>query len=1292
VEERRCKELASIEIAATLVRTVYDYGRGELDYAADEGTEDALFPTGSTVNGRYRVLNLLGSGGMGVVYEVADNLHPNRQVALKVVRHQILRPVSVGLFKAEFQAMAGFQHPNLASVFDFEAVPGSDSYLYTMEYVRGADLSVATAGLGWQAILDLVVQVCRALGYVHSRGVVHHDLKPGNVLVSGDGHVKVLDFGLVGAVAGQMYGTPAYLAPELAGEKTADHRADLYSLGILTYELLCRRHPFPTHNLVQLLHSHRTATVEFPDQIREELPAWLVAMVHQLVAKRPDDRFRTANAVIEFANTQGGLSYEVETRETRDSYVVSSRFVGRGAELAELQRFVARRTGEEDEPVPPLALVAGHAGMGKSRTLREVRHHAQLSRLPFFEVSCCEAAVSELGPVEEATRFAVGVAEAVDAIDLIRQHGPELGKLHPGLEAQYGIARSRPVENAEANRLRLVDQLCQFLVHLARRAPLVLCFNDLQWAGTGSVAVLGHLARTVAVAERAGQRVPIALLGSFREDEIGGRPIESMIRKLEGRGEVEVVRLAPLDRDDVGEMLGSMLGLAELPRPFVDRVYDETEGNPFFVAEVMRELVEQGAVYLREGAWEATSEVGALDIPRSVSDVLLRRVSFLDDAERTVLELLAVAGRPVTASLLLRAGPFEDASLHRAIGGLARRQMAVRVMAEEACYRVDHHGLRETLVAASDPAHRRDLHRRLGEAIEQGSAEERDAGIYQLAYHFAAADDPDRALKYSLKAGEKAWEGYANDLAVGFFSQARELIAASDPTSPLLVELQEKMGDCYVLQGRYTEAKRCYEDLATSAATPHEQARLLRKVGEVFIQQDEAQGALDAIWRSVELLGESRPASSAARGVSTLANLQLHLVHRFAPRLGGRELDEAEKKRMTQLGESYLRLCYAYHFVDPSQTPLLLLRAANAAERSGDAKIKCHAYASLSHLYAVASQFGSAIDYGCRAVMMAEDLGSPWHVAVAESRLGIAHYLGGSWRTALVHLQPAREAFLRCGDLFELGACYTHIYACFVNEGRLADAADLVREQSQILQRTGERQFMLRSAPAQLAYVEAKLGKVTPEQALADLDRVITQCETARDLLAHSALSTLAGDLHLSTGDLAGAASALERGLAVREANSVRLDYGVASYSLLARAYMELALRRGEPLRSATAARQRSLRRLVRTGLRLTHHRHPNYRSQALLSSAMYEALQGNPTRAAAVFAQSRQAAERLRATTWLAEAHLVEARCLAQLGPVDHGRIRDNLDRALTLFECSGDALGKARVLALLQDPTSIR
>ncbi|TPW11013.1 MAG: serine/threonine protein kinase, partial [Acidimicrobiaceae bacterium] len=357
----------------------------------------AHLPLGALINGRYRVEQFAGEGGMGAVYRVMDTAR-SRTLALKTVSGQTSS--FVNLFKIEFRTLASLRHPHLAQSHDFEPIVGSDDYCFTMDFVEGRSILDATDGAGWTTVVELIVQLCRVLAYVHSRGIIHRDIKPNNVLVTADGALKLVDFGLVGSAlnGGQTMGTPAYLAPELFDGRSGDHRGDLYSLGVLAYQLLCRQLPFAGGGVAEVLRPPAPTPV-FPGHL--DVPPWLRDIVLRLCAAQPADRFRGGNEVIEAVNRGGALSYPIETTATRESYVVSGRFVGRDAELAALAAHVEGRL-RGATATPPLFFIGGQSGVGKTRLVGELRHALQVDRYMFVAGHCFEGAAAEYGAFAEA--------------------------------------------------------------------------------------------------------------------------------------------------------------------------------------------------------------------------------------------------------------------------------------------------------------------------------------------------------------------------------------------------------------------------------------------------------------------------------------------------------------------------------------------------------------------------------------------------------------------------------------------------------------------------------------------------------------------------------------------------------------------------------------------------------------------------------------------------------------------------------------------------------------------------
>ncbi len=255
---------------------------------------------GTTLNGRYEIEELIGTGGMADVYRARDNLL-GRTVAVKVLHAQYAKdPVFIQRFRQEAQSAGNLNQPNVVNVYDW-GIEG-DTYYLVMEYVEGRDLKdvILSGGpLLPERAVEITLDICAALEAAHAQGIIHRDIKPQNVFITNNNQVKVMDFGIARSAGGTamtqtgtIMGTAQYISPEQAQGQTADQRSDLYSLGVVLYEMLTGKPPFDGDNPVSIAYKHVREDPLPPSMVNPDISPELEAVVMKALSKNPENRYQ----------------------------------------------------------------------------------------------------------------------------------------------------------------------------------------------------------------------------------------------------------------------------------------------------------------------------------------------------------------------------------------------------------------------------------------------------------------------------------------------------------------------------------------------------------------------------------------------------------------------------------------------------------------------------------------------------------------------------------------------------------------------------------------------------------------------------------------------------------------------------------------------------------------------------------------------------------------------------------------------------------------------------------------
>ncbi|MGZ4289287.1 MAG: Stk1 family PASTA domain-containing Ser/Thr kinase [Gaiellaceae bacterium] len=324
--------------------------------AVSDSLIDTLF------DGRYRIQRKLGAGGMADVY-LAEDQELGRRVAIKILNGRHANDDQfIERFRREAKNAAALNHPNIVSIYD--RGEAEDTYYIAMEYLDGRTLKELIVGRGAAPInvaIEYARQILSALRFAHRHGIVHRDIKPHNVLVDGEGRVKVTDFGIARAgtsqmtEAGSIVGTAQYLSPEQARGGEVDPRSDLYSLGVVLYELLTGKTPFDGETPVEIAMKHLSNTPRPPSKLRPDVPPELDMVVLRALAKNPDDRYQSADEMeADLERVARGARVAAATVDTATQVLRRPETAVTAATLATAATMIAPPAASTPAAPPPL--------------------------------------------------------------------------------------------------------------------------------------------------------------------------------------------------------------------------------------------------------------------------------------------------------------------------------------------------------------------------------------------------------------------------------------------------------------------------------------------------------------------------------------------------------------------------------------------------------------------------------------------------------------------------------------------------------------------------------------------------------------------------------------------------------------------------------------------------------------------------------------------------------------------------------------------------------------------------
>jgi hypothetical protein len=959
------------------------------------------------------------------------------------------------------------------------ATPPSSLDALTADYLHGDSIAALLARAAHLPLTDAeqfdrlragLRQLAAGMGALHAAGKLHRDIKPSNVLVTTEGRVVLLDFGLVADVAASaldrepersIAGTAAYMAPEQAAGQALSPATDWYAVGVMIYEALTglRPHQGTTREVL----AQKCNPPPPPNLLVPGLPHDLAHLCADLLAVRPADR-----------PTGEEVCRRLRGESNRSSYTVPlvpapSAFVGRAQHLHALEDAYRALAGGRTVAMH----VHGRSGMGKSLLverflsgLADRDDAVVLAGRCYEQESVPYKALDSL--VDALTRYLVRRPDA-EVAELLPPEVAALARLFPVLRRVARIAaapvHAADVADAHELRRRAFTALREMLSRLGRRRRLVLSIDDLQWGDTDSAALLSELLRPP-------DPPLVCLLCAYRSEYAATSPCLLALRgAAASAADVDRRELSvePLNNEEARALALDLLAGAPDAAARAEDVARESGGSPFFVRQL--------AQFLRGGAVLAGGVV-ALD------DVLWQQVAGLPAAARRLLEIVTVSGRPLRQRDAYRAA--ELAADDRAALAVLRVNHYVRSTGPDEADEVEtfHDRIRETVVARLPAAARADCHRRLAKILEESPA----ADAETLAIHCHGAGDLERAGIHYGRAADEAAQALAFDRAAKLYRLALELRPLDGDAGRTM---RTRLANALANAGRGPDAAQQYLQ-ATEGAGALERVELERRAAYQFCisgHLDQGQLVLRSVLRRV---GMSLPATQTRALIALLVNrFRLWLRGlRFRPR-DPAEIAAEELARIDVTWSVGAGLGTKNIVLSPAFQALNLRLALAAGEPRRAVRALCWEAANR------ANEGRRAWDATQRLLDAAADLAAPLDDPYLEGMLALGRGIGlgfhrGRWKECVDEQERAVAVFrTRCtGAAWELSQANTFLLWCL---SWMGEWGDMGQRSARIIQEAHEKGDLYTAATLG-GYTEplARLADDRPDRAARAIEESMT--------------------------------------------------------------------------------------------------------------------------------------------------------------------------------------------------------
>ena len=939
---------------------------------------------GKTIS-HYKILEKLGEGGMGIVFQAEDS-KLERTVAIKFLPRHISTNSEERLrFKIEAKAAAALNHPNIATIY---AIEETDNEMFiVMEYIDGVELKDkinspvfhldnggVKGGLPTDEALKIAIQLAEGLEAAHKKGIVHRDIKSSNIMITEDGKVKIMDFGLAKIKGGTeltkigtTLGTTAYMSPEQAKGEVVDNKTDIWSFGVVLYEMLTGELPFKADYDPAILYSILNEEPEPNNNLDSLVPNNLKQIVMRCLVKSKDVRYESCSKLLSDLKSINKKQLvkpktDYEIKYTKHYFVFEEDiFVGREAHL----EFLHKKFKSISETKESTVFIYGESGIGKSQLVAKALQAITNSGINIIWGRC----VFQEGGLPYHP-FVSGIKNSIHNVNdefinvLLNQSvkfGINLSSRIPYIKSFLNLSNESV---SLLHKEQLWDSVLLLLQVFAAEQPLIFILDDLQWADKTSLDLFSYIGRNIT-------KLPILLIGMYRRnaalsDEIvDDASLTETVRQLNIEGVAHQINLTELSEEETTKFISGLLDGKKVGQRLSEKIFKHTEGLPLFISELVNLLKEKQLVFFENQVWKLREDQQFVFISSKIQDIIYQRLNRLDDDLKEILEIASCEGEYFLSETLAACLNVSRITLLKQLQILESKYNLVKHVKN--LYRFDHLMIQQVMYESILPELREEYHRMIASyLVDKYSMKDEYAA--RIAHHLISSRQEEGSLDYLLKAANLARDLYANEDALNLYLKINKIVKqVGTNNSSLLMAVEEGLGDINSSIGNSEDALSNftnYLNIAQQLSSQVDEIRALRKYAEV----NRTIGKVDV---ASEICDEAILKAKAINNKEELINCISTMAFIYAAK--------GEYDRTIKISEEALSL----------------------TQEINDSRNQSISLSNLGFAYWHIGNYPSAVKYFNEAITIQRSIGDSLGLSTTLNFLGLANWKLGEYERAL---------------------------------------------------------------------------------------------------------------------------------------------------------------------------------------------------------------------------------------------------------------------------------------------------